>query len=127
MGGKKIFINLELEDYIYWGNKEMLEEVWSNLIGNALKFSNVGGTLNIAAFQSKNIATIIISDNGIGMTKENQKKIYDKFFQAETSHSQEGTGLGLSIVKRIIDLHEGKIYVESNLNQGTVFTIHLPM
>ncbi|MDD5948228.1 MAG: HAMP domain-containing sensor histidine kinase [Lachnospiraceae bacterium] len=89
--GKKIFINLELEDYIYWGNKEMLEEVWSNLIGNALKFSNVGGTLNIAAFQSKNIATIIISDNGIGMTKENQKKIYDKFFQAETSHSQEVT------------------------------------
>lgn len=124
---KGIFVDLELQDYLYLGNKEMLEEVWNNLISNAIKFSDVGGRLKIATLQNEDIATIVITDNGIGMTKETQKKIYDKFFQVETSRSLEGAGLGLSIVKRIIDLHQGKIYVDSELNQGTTFTIDLPM
>lgn len=124
---KGIFVDLELQDYLYLGNKEMLEEVWNNLISNAIKFSDVGGRLKIATLQNEDIATIVITDNGIGMTKETQKKIYDKFFQVETSRSLEGAGLGLSIVKRIIDLHQGKIYVDSELNHGTNFTIDLPM
>lgn len=124
---KGIFVDLELQDYLYLGNKEMLEEVWNNLISNAIKFSDVGGRLKIATLQNEDIATIVITDNGIGMTKETQKKIYDKFFQVETSRSLEGAGLGLSIVKRIIDLHQGKIYVDSELNHGTTFTIDLPM
>jgi len=77
--------------------------------------------------KNKNTVIVIISDNGIGMTKETQEKIYDKFFQADTSHSQDGAGLGLSIVKRIIAVHQGKIHIDSELNKGTTFTIDLPM
>ena len=87
----------------------MMEEVWNNLIGNAIKFSDSGGQLKIKSLKNKNTVIVIISDNGIGMTKETQEKIYDKFFQADTSHSQDGAGLGLSIVKRIIAVHQGKI------------------
>ncbi len=124
---KNIAVDLELQDFFYSGNKEMLEEVWSNLIENAIKFSNIYGKLEITTFCNNYIATIIISDNGVGMSKETQEKIFDKFFQAETSHSQEGAGIGLSIVKRIIDLHQGKVIVDSELNKGTTFTIHLPV
>ena len=83
---KKLSIHLELQDFFYLGNKEMIEEVWNNLIGNAIKFSDDGGQLKIKSFQNKNTAVVIISDDGIGMSKETQKKIYDKFFQADTSH-----------------------------------------
>ena len=124
---EKLSIHLELQDFFYLGNKEMIEEVWNNLIGNAIKFSDDGGQLKIKSFQNKNTAVVIISDDGIGMSKETQKKIYDKFFQADTSHSQEGAGLGLSIVKRIITLHQGKIHIDSELNRGTTITIDLPM
>ena len=120
-------IDLELQDFLYLGSKEMMEEVWNNLIGNAIKFSDSGGQLKIKSLKNKNTVIVIISDNGIGMTKETQEKIYDKFFQADTSHSQDGAGLGLSIVKRIIAVHQGKIHIDSELNKGTTFTIDLPM
>ena len=124
---KKLSIDLELQDFLYLGSKEMMEEVWNNLIGNAIKFSDSGGQLKIKSLKNKNTVIVIISDNGIGMTKEKQEKIYDKFFQADTSHSQDGAGLGLSIVKRIIAVHQGKIHIDSELNKGTTFTIDLPM
>lgn len=124
---KKIIHCLELQDFLYLGSKEMMEEVWNNLIGNAIKFSDSGGQLKIKSLKNKNTVIVIISDNGIGMTKETQEKIYDKFFQADTSHSQDGAGLGLSIVKRIIAVHQGKIHIDSELNKGTTFTIDLPM
>ena len=124
---KKLSIDLELQDFLYLGSKEMMEEVWNNLIGNAIKFSDSGGQLKIKSLKNKNTVIVIISDNGIGMTKETQEKIYDKFFQADTSHSQDGAGLGLSIVKRIIAVHQGKIHIDSELNKGTTFTIDLPM
>lgn len=124
---KNISVDLKLQDFLYSGNKEMLEEVWNNLIGNAIKFSDIDGKLEITTLHSKNMATIIISDNGIGMTKETQEKIFDKFFQGETSRSQEGAGIGLSIVKRIIDLHQGKIVVDSKIDIGTTIIIYLPM
>lgn len=124
---KKLSIDLELQDFLYLGSKEMMEEVWNNLIGNAIKFSDSGGQLKIKSLKNKNTVIVIISDNGIGMTKETQEKIYDKFFQADTSHSQNGAGLGLSIVKRIIAVHQGKIHIDSELNKGTTFTIDLPM
>ena len=109
---KKLSIDLELQDFLYLGSKEMMEEVWNNLIGNAIKFSDSGGQLKIKSLKNKNTVIVIISDNGIGMTKETQEKIYDKFFQADTSHSQDGAGLGLSIVKRIIAVHQGKIHID---------------
>ena len=124
---KKLSIDLELQDFLYLGSKEMMEEVWNNLIGNAIKFSDSGGQLKIKSLKNKNTVIVIISDNGIGMTKETQEKIYDKFFQADTSHSQDGAGLGLSIVKWIIAVHQGKIHIDSELNKGTTFTIDLPM
>ena len=84
---KKLSIDLELQDFLYLGSKEMMEEVWNNLIGNAIKFSDSGGQLKIKSLKNKNTVIVIISDNGIGMTKETQEKIYDKFFQAAPSHS----------------------------------------
>lgn len=72
---KKLSIDLELQDFLYLGSKEMMEEVWNNLIGNAIKFSDSGGQLKIKSLKNKNTVIVIISDNGIGMTKETQEKI----------------------------------------------------
>ena len=71
---KKLSIDLELQDFLYLGSKEMMEEVWNNLIGNAIKFSDSGGQLKIKSLKNKNTVIVIISDNGIGMTKEDSVK-----------------------------------------------------
>ena len=98
-----------------------------NLIDNAIKFSKPNGKITIDVKEEIDEIVVKIKDNGMGMSKEEQERIFTRFYQIDKSHSQEGSGLGLSIVKSIIDLSGGKIEVESKENSGTTFIIKLPI
>jgi two-component system, OmpR family, sensor histidine kinase ArlS len=101
----------------------------TNLIDNAIKYNRPDGTVKISARKDGQNAVIIVEDNGIGISEENQKHIFDRFFRVDKSRSraQGGTGLGLAIVKEIIESHKGTITVKSELDAGSTFTISLPL
>jgi PAS domain S-box-containing protein len=103
-----------------------IEQVISNLVGNAIKFTPVGGTIKISASEEGNIITVSIADTGPGMAPEQLPKVFNKFWQAEkTMHL--GSGLGLSIAKGIIEGHGGKIWAESELGKGSQFYFTIPL
>ena len=104
----------------------MLIQVWSNLLSNAIKFTPVSGSIQIRLCSSSDVILVSFADSGIGMTKEVQRHIFDKFYQADHSRSVHGNGLGLALVRRIICLCGGKIQVSSQPGKGTIFTIYLP-
>lgn len=121
---KEIEFDAELDDVTFYGNEKLLRLVWDNLIGNAVKFSPVGGKITLQL--KKRFGKIIFSvgDEGPGISPEAQKHIFNKFYQADSSHKQEGNGLGLSLVKKILLLEEGEISVE-NKEKGCIFTVIL--
>ncbi|MTI96267.1 MAG: HAMP domain-containing histidine kinase [Firmicutes bacterium] len=123
---KGITFNIELVSVMYQGNEELLHQVWLNLLGNAIKFSEKGGTIDIRLWQQEKQVFIEIADQGIGMDAEVQSRIFEKFYQGEKAHFREGSGLGLALVKRIIEMHGGRIDVESVPGQGSTFTVRLP-
>ena len=104
----------------------MLEHVWINLIGNAIKFTPEGGSLFITGFEDLNELHVRIRDTGVGMSDETREHIFDKYYQNDTTNAIKGNGIGLSIVKRITELSEGRILVESRLNEGSCFEVILP-
>ncbi len=123
---KNIGFHLELEPVQYFGNEEILSQLWLNLLSNAIKFSHQNGEIGIhCQDEGKNIK-VKISDMGIGMDDETRQNIFEKFYQGDRAHATEGNGLGLSLVKRIIDLCGGTITVKSQINKGSVFIVRLP-
>ena len=124
---KSLTFNISAKDVYYDGDEELTFQVWMNLIDNAIKFSKQNGKITIDVKEENDEVVVKIKDNGMGMSKEEQERIFTRFYQIDKSHSQEGSGLGLSIVKSIIDLSGGKIEVESKENSGTTFTIKLPI
>jgi len=123
---KSLQLDIALEDVAILGNKNLLQQVWINLLDNAIKFTDSGGKLRIALRQRGQEAIFRLEDNGCGMSEETMRRMFDKFYQGDPSRSMTGNGLGLTIVKRIIDLCQGTIEAESELGQGSVFTIKLP-
>lgn len=123
---KNIEISVNLPETILKGDEELLYQVWMNLIDNSIKFTNEGGKIEIAIRKNNTNAEISIKDNGIGMTEEEKKKVFERFYQVDESHYSEGSGLGLSIVKRIVNLSDGKIRIESEKGKGSNFIIELP-
>ena len=119
---KNIEFDLDLEKSQFSGDEELLQQVWINLLDNAIKFSNESGIISVRLRQNKKNVTVEIADNGIGMNEET-KTSFEKFYQGDKSRG--GRGLGLSLVKRILDLYGGKISVESKLHAGTTFIISL--
>lgn len=105
----------------------LLELVWTNLISNAMKFTPSGGTVSLSLVSDKDKVKVSVADTGCGMDEQTKKKVFEKFYQGDTSHSTEGNGLGLALVKRIIDLSDGEIFIESTLGKGSVFTVVLPI
>lgn len=124
---KKINLNIELDHAVFYGNEELLMQVWQNVLCNAIKFTPKTGEISISLKERSNHFMITISDTGIGMTPEVQKNIFNKFYQGDSSGYTDGNGLGLSLVKRIIDLCHGKIQVSSEIGLGTTFIITLPV
>ncbi|MGM9603477.1 MAG: ATP-binding protein [Faecousia sp.] len=123
---KKLLFDLELPRLPYRNNPEMMEHVWLNLIGNAVKFSHEGGTIHIRAQKEASHITVWVRDEGIGIRPEHLGHIFDKFFQEDTAHASAGNGLGLSLVHRILELCGGEIQAESQEGQGATFCIRLP-
>ncbi|MDE7095340.1 MAG: HAMP domain-containing histidine kinase [Anaeroplasmataceae bacterium] len=120
----ELFCDLD-EDIMIKNEKSYLDIVWSNLLSNAIKFSNPKGKIKISLKQQNESIVFIIEDTGYGMSAEEGKHIFDKFYQADTSHSKEGNGLGLALVKKVIDLLGGTITVESEVGKGTKFSVIL--
>lgn len=101
-------------------------QVWTNLLDNAVKYSSDSVHLTIDIKEENDTARVTIADNGIGMSEEDQRHIFEQFYQVEHSHVQEGNGLGLAIVKTIVDQLGGSISVESEIGKGSTFQVILP-
>lgn len=124
---KEIIFNISMEEKYFYGDEDLLFQVWVNLIENAIKFSKDNGKINIDVKERENMIEIKIKDYGFGMDEEEMKKIFTRFYQIDKSHSEKGHGLGLAIVKRIVELSRGTIDVESQKNIGTTITVKLPL
>ena len=116
----------ELEEVRYCFNEEMLDHVWTNLISNAVKFTPQGGTVRISLVADDEWVTVEVSDTGIGMSREVQDHIFEKFYQGDPSHHGKGYGIGLSMVDRVVKLCGGTVAVQSEPGKGSVFTVRLP-
>jgi signal transduction histidine kinase len=122
---KNINFDSELEEITVCYEENMLEIVWNNLLSNAIKFTSLGGKIFVKLTAIDGYAQASISDTGCGIDEDTQKHIFDKFYQGDTSHSQEGNGLGLALVKQTIDLLGGNVTVQSKPGQGSIFTVLL--
>ncbi|MDL2293359.1 HAMP domain-containing histidine kinase [Ruminococcaceae bacterium OttesenSCG-928-D13] len=123
---KDIEVTVDLAPVTLNANEEMLQHVWLNLLGNAVKFTPPGGQITVALQARDGAARVTISDNGIGMDEATKAHIFDKFYQGDDSRATAGNGLGLSLSQRIISLSGGNITVESAPGEGSAFTVELP-
>ncbi|MFV0394603.1 MAG: sensor histidine kinase [Coprobacillaceae bacterium] len=125
---KNLEFEAEIEDIgIIYADESLMEIVWNNLLSNAIKFSKEGGKVRISETSTEDTITISISDTGCGIDDTTIKHIFDKFYQGDTSHTKQGNGLGLTLVSRIIELSNATITVESKINEGTTFTVNIPV
>lgn len=120
---KGIELEVDLQDVTINSVAGYLEIVWANLLSNAIKFTDGGGKIKVTAKQVEGRAVVSVSDSGCGMTPETGKRIFEKFYQGDTSHTQEGNGLGLALVKKVIDKLGGSISVSSEIGKGSTFTV----
>lgn len=111
-----------------WGDPDKLNEVISNLVENAIKYNRSAGTVRISLEEKDDFVNISVKDTGVGIPKDDLNKVFDRFYRVERSDAAAvpGTGLGLAIVKDIVNMHKGEIKVESELNNGSKFTVALP-
>ena len=122
--------NIEIETDIAEGvfvsaDAELLSLVWNNLFSNAFKFTEESGKVTLTLTANEKYATVKIADTGCGMSPEVGAHIFEKFYQGDTSHATQGNGLGLALVKRVVDILEGEIGVESAVGVGTTFTVKI--
>ncbi len=123
---KNIEIETNIEDEInICSDEELIGLVWNNLFSNAFKFTENNGTVSVSLFADKDFATVKISDTGCGISADTGKHIFEKFYQGDTSHAMQGNGLGLALVKRVVDIMQGEISVESEIGKGSTFTVKL--
>lgn len=123
---KNIDLDIALDDVYYYGNEDLMGQIWQNIINNAIKFTPVDGKIMVQLYRTENNITAKITDNGIGISNEAKEKIFEKFYQGDHSRKTEGNGLGLALVKRIVDLCEGNVYVDNVPEGGVCFTVELP-
>lgn len=122
---KNINVSLKAEPITITEDPDIIMEIWLNLLNNAIKYTKSNGRIDVSLIPDEQFIKVSIKDNGIGIAKEKQDRIFEKFYQADKSHYGEGSGLGLSIVKRIVDLIDGKIEFESEKNKGTTFSVYI--
>ena len=125
--GVRYTINYPEENIVVKGNATMLEQLFTNLIDNAFKFSQPRENIEISIQDKKQHAEISVRDHGIGIARSEQEKIFDRFYRVDASRAKsQGYGLGLSLAKAIVQLHSGTISLDSTPGQGSVFTVNLP-
>ena len=122
---KDMELQLDFDEYEIEANEELLKQVWINLVSNAVKFSPHGATMGVDICATAESYIVSVSNTGSHIPPEKQKKIFNKFYQADESHAQEGNGIGLAVVKKIVDLHNGWVSLKSK-DGLTVFTVELP-
>jgi signal transduction histidine kinase len=121
---KNIEIETNIEDDVkISADAELLSLVWNNLFSNAFKFTEECGRVTLTLTTNEKYAIVKIADTGCGINAEVGAHIFEKFYQGDTSHATQGNGLGLALVKRVIDIMQGEIEVESAVGIGTTFTV----
>jgi two-component system sensor histidine kinase NblS len=134
--GIELYQEIETDLPPVLGNYDLLLQVLTNLVGNSLKFTNAGGKVTVHAYQTQaesntlnqSAVKIEIVDTGIGISAEDKEAIFERFFRVENRvHTLEGTGLGLSIVRNIIEKHNSRVYIDSEVGVGTSFWFELPI
>ncbi|MEK4092538.1 sensor histidine kinase [Viridibacillus sp. FSL H8-0110] len=126
---RNIHFELNLKAVRLMADYDQLNQVWTNILGNSIKFSEDGGVINVSIDQDNKNVMVRITDTGIGISLADQKRMFERFFKADRSHSRkyDGSGMGLAIVKQIVSLHQGNIRVESELGRGTTIIVTLPI
>lgn len=123
---KELDIQADIDEDVYInGDRELLSLVWNNLFSNAIKFTEPGGKISVSLKKDDEGCTVKVADTGCGISREAGAHIFEKFYQADSSHATQGNGLGLALVKRVIDIVGGEISVESEINKGSTFTVRL--
>ncbi|MCD8388783.1 MAG: HAMP domain-containing histidine kinase [Oscillospiraceae bacterium] len=124
---KDITFSADMEDYApVLADRALLELVWTNLLSNAIKFTAPGGAVTLEQRHEGEALVVSVRDTGCGMDEGTMRRIFEKFYQGDTSHATEGNGLGLALVQRILELSDGSICVSSRVGEGSVFTVRLP-
>ena len=123
-----VLVTVPEEPVVHHGDPVQLERMVANLMTNAVKFTPDGGTVELTLRSDGEVSQIVVKDDGLGMTEEDQHKLFTKFFRATSSFDQaiQGAGLGLTIVKAIVAMHGGRIEVSSAFGQGTTMTVSIP-
>lgn len=124
---KNIEFDVNLERTEYYGSENMLHHVWSNLIGNAIKFSPENSTVKTFLQSDEKNIVFKVEDEGCGLTEQAKKHIFDKFYQGDPSHKEQGNGLGLALVKKILAIECGTITADNLTEKGCRFTVTLPL
>lgn len=126
---KEIMLSYTLPDLEIYGDPSLLNTVWDNLLSNALKYNQSGGSIDIQFTYTNEQCSISFTDTGIGISEEEAERIFDRFYRADASRTRsvKGTGLGLSIVATIIDLHGGTVIARPGETAGTIFIVTLPI
>lgn len=122
---KDLYMDMQFGEQMICANEELLKQVWINLLDNAIKFSEPKGTVSVAVAESGGLLSVAVSNHGRDIPKDCIAHIFNKFYQADESHSSEGNGIGLAVVKKVCELHGGTVSVESG-NGTTTFTVSLP-
>lgn len=122
---KGLDLTCDLDEVEIVSSPDYLEIVWNNLISNAIKFTDNGGRIGVSLKAEDGKAVVRVWDTGCGISKETGQRIFEKFYQGDTSHAGEGNGLGLALVRKVIDTIGGEISVESELGKGSTFTVIL--
>ena len=125
---KNLNLELSLEKLQFIGDEDLLTQVWINLLNNAIKFTPEGGNISITLSSNEGVICCVISDDGIGVSDEDKIHIFERFYKVDKARDRSlgGNGLGLPIVKNIVEKHQGKITIDSEVNKGTTFTIEMP-
>ena len=126
---KNVSLSVTGESVQISGVRRLLHEIVYNLCDNAIKYNVAGGSVSVAVGREDGDAVLIVADTGIGIPKESQGRVFERFYRVDKSHSKEtgGTGLGLSIVKHAAQLHLARLELSSELGKGTTVAVRFPL